>query len=403
MRYVISAIAAIALFGAPLPAAPDQQPSKWLPGVMIPSPPLPPSSNALDDFHKAYTLEMEKSVIDKPGAKLTLQQKKRILEDNQETIDSIHIGLSHEYMPPANRSFATRNTHSVEERSLGNLLKLAADTRREEGDWSGSARSALDDIHFGLKIENQADGMGYLSGLICEIYGREALWSAIDHLPGPEAHAAGAELSAWTSKRPTYTDLLQNEKWAHQASFIEMFEKAKPADMAVIQKDLGIKDPHDLLDLYTAKIDAWIASSRQPFATRAVPDTTDKLSTMIIPDHRRGLFRYDDCRAQDGLLITTLALHAYYAEHKSYPDTLNALVPKYLNAVPADPFSKGETLRYKPTGSAYRLYSIGPDGIDDGGTAIHNPTFKPDTPEGQRAIVSPALNSKGDIVAGVNL
>ena len=49
------------------------------------------------------------------------------------------------------------------------------------------------------------------------------------------------------------------------------------------------------------------------------------------------------------------------------PDALEALVPKFLTAVPLDPMGH-QTLRYrKRSDSAFVLYSVGIDGKDDGG------------------------------------
>jgi hypothetical protein len=68
------------------------------------------------------------------------------------------------------------------------------------------------------------------------------------------------------------------------------------------------------------------------------------------------------------LALTRLAfaLAEYRAGHGSYPAKLADLVPKYVAAVPRDIFSGGE-LRYKPRGDGYLLYSVGPNGKDDGG------------------------------------
>jgi hypothetical protein len=60
------------------------------------------------------------------------------------------------------------------------------------------------------------------------------------------------------------------------------------------------------------------------------------------------------------------ALAAYRADHGSYPADLAALVPKYLPAIPEDLFSGGP-LRYKGQRAGYVLYSVGPNGKDDGG------------------------------------
>ena len=69
------------------------------------------------------------------------------------------------------------------------------------------------------------------------------------------------------------------------------------------------------------------------------------------------------------LLSTTLALRAYRLDHPDapVPTTLDALVPTYLEAVPFDPFSKGPMM-FKAQGDAVQIYSVGPNGRDDGGT-----------------------------------
>jgi hypothetical protein len=63
------------------------------------------------------------------------------------------------------------------------------------------------------------------------------------------------------------------------------------------------------------------------------------------------------------------ALAAYQAERGGYPETLDALAPAYLAAVPSDPFTN-KPLVYRPTKAGYLLYSVGPDLSDDGGKAM---------------------------------
>jgi hypothetical protein len=48
------------------------------------------------------------------------------------------------------------------------------------------------------------------------------------------------------------------------------------------------------------------------------------------------------------------------------PDTLQDLVPKYISAVPQDPFS-GREMLYKYDQDGYVIYSIGDNLKDDGG------------------------------------
>jgi len=59
------------------------------------------------------------------------------------------------------------------------------------------------------------------------------------------------------------------------------------------------------------------------------------------------------------------ALSLYRAEHGTYPETLDALVPNFLDSIPVDFWE--EPLRYAREGVGYHLYSIGENGVDDDG------------------------------------
>ncbi|MGQ9520638.1 MAG: hypothetical protein ACUVTP_11225 [Candidatus Fervidibacter sp.] len=71
--------------------------------------------------------------------------------------------------------------------------------------------------------------------------------------------------------------------------------------------------------------------------------------------------------ASQRLAIVACALRLYKQEHGRCPETLQALVPKYLPTVPVDPFD-GKVLRYQRIGKGFKVWSIGEDLEDDGGT-----------------------------------
>ena len=70
--------------------------------------------------------------------------------------------------------------------------------------------------------------------------------------------------------------------------------------------------------------------------------------------------------AQLRLLVAEIALRQYILANGSPPESLAALVPKYLSAVPVDPYND-EPLVYRRTAERYLLYSVGFNRIDDGG------------------------------------
>lgn len=70
------------------------------------------------------------------------------------------------------------------------------------------------------------------------------------------------------------------------------------------------------------------------------------------------------------------ALERYRLEHHTLPSNLAALTPQLLPTIPNDLFD-GQPLRYKPSADgSYILYSIGWNGVDDGGVAGVRPGAK---------------------------
>jgi hypothetical protein len=61
-----------------------------------------------------------------------------------------------------------------------------------------------------------------------------------------------------------------------------------------------------------------------------------------------------------------LAAERYRQTHKHWPDSLDKLCPRFLSAIPIDPFD-GAPLRYRRVEDGAVIYSVGNDGIDDSG------------------------------------
>jgi len=78
--------------------------------------------------------------------------------------------------------------------------------------------------------------------------------------------------------------------------------------------------------------------------------------------HDREMHRQTAAR----LLVLELGIHAYRLEKGGLPESINQLIPQYLPKVPLDPY-ESKPLKYLKSGTAYRLYSVGPDRHDDGG------------------------------------
>lgn len=71
---------------------------------------------------------------------------------------------------------------------------------------------------------------------------------------------------------------------------------------------------------------------------------------------------------------TALALERFRRDNGHWPATLNDLVPRYLAAVPLDPFN-GQLLRYRMLPDGVVIYAVGSNQTDDNGRSGHDVTF----------------------------
>lgn len=157
------------------------------------------------------------------------------------------------------------------------------------------------------------------------------------------------------------------------------------------------------LRMYRRFMDTEVSRAKQPYpiAQKAgdpkVPD--DMICEILCSVYSTVLFKDTVDLANDRLLSTALALRAYSLDHGgAYPATLGDLTPHYLRHVAIDPLGNGVSpLIYRRTQKTYLLYSIGPDGKDDGGRPfVHRLSDGTTT---QRWCMP---DDTGDIVAGIN-
>lgn len=113
---------------------------------------------------------------------------------------------------------------------------------------------------------------------------------------------------------------------------------------------------------------AQAAQPAAPLPVAGVQRLTRMLSALLLPSLERALELHYRVLGERRATVTALALRLYELEHGARPEALAALVPEYLPALPADPFSAGGApLGYLPHADEPLLYSVGKNGLDDGG------------------------------------
>jgi hypothetical protein len=81
--------------------------------------------------------------------------------------------------------------------------------------------------------------------------------------------------------------------------------------------------------------------------------------------------------------IVAIVAKRYASMHRSWPSSLDDLVPAFLPAVPRDPFD-GAQLRFRVLDDGIIIYCLGPDNVDDGGKIDWQKPGRPGTDLGLR-------------------
>jgi len=127
-------------------------------------------------------------------------------------------------------------------------------------------------------------------------------------------------------------------------------------DQELRNMTLELRDPEKLAVSFVAAV-----------ARRDLGRLMGKLLTvMLVPAFEAAFESENRAHTREALGQLGFALAAYHADHGTYPDGLNALAPKYLSKVPNDLYTE-QPLHYRRQGAGFLLYSVGANGVDDGG------------------------------------
>jgi len=273
------------------------------------------------------------------------------------------------------------------ERSLADLLKIAALAAHAAGR-DGEALEHIDDMlrlegaalkrtmtvahRVALNIDRAA------SGTICEIApdlhvgnaGVDSLVvSDLIHRLEDERALQDGRVLCWRSERISMLD-------AYISASDGTFGAAKRSWQEYLLKPAFLDDARLML-IHLRGIEQASSSPDWPLAERRMPTALPKaidahphlyvLSSITLPSLEYTMLQDYRALADRHLSVAALAVRLYAIDHDGrLPAKLDDLVPAYLPAVPVDPFS-GRPILYKSDSVRPRIYSIGEDGVDDGG------------------------------------
>ncbi|MEO6908005.1 MAG: type II secretion system protein GspG, partial [Abditibacteriaceae bacterium] len=347
---------------------------------------IAPSSNAYDYYAKAAAAlpknppkstfpDFDDGSPDKIAPyHSALERNEAVLKANAQTLKLLREGFAFEYRRSAKLGSDEESFSLAIQRQIARVLMLASKVMADQGDWAGAANSAVDGIRFGQDVShgliiNMLNGSGVQSVV------RKSLYETLSHVNAATANSIAKRLEKILSQKILYANLLNAEKNYSLPVFDEIVKDPNWQHYYSTQEDID-----KLKRTYAKAMDGLIANAQLPYPERKgfIDKPTDPLNmqlldlytnTQIKSGITQGLSHATQ-RTQNLFVMVEFALRAYFLEHGKYPETLTALTPDYLQNLPDDPFAANQPLRYKTNNKAYTLYSIGPDGKDDGGKPI---------------------------------
>ena len=418
----------------------------WVRGIApahfnVPTPKPPPGPNAFNDFARAEQLVRDEEIIDpvpslsslmaprKPAAFSPLSlpsgdtemQVRKAVADNSPAIGALRAGFSHPYFAPPLQmdQIISAWPDLAQDRSLARLCAFESRAAAQCGDWAGAEQYSLDCIELGTDVTEHGALLHKLVGIACNAIGRRAGFAEVEHLSAPAAAQDAKRLEQLHARFETPVQVFTEERWSQEADLNTLLgsdasaarkyglsgESGMDAAVAGAKLDLmWMRHPkQEIARNYIRFTDTVMRKIELPYPVAIhTPDPSppnDPITGMTYLPLNQMLFKEAEDDTFNTLLMTMLALRAYKLDHSgTYPQTLGDLAPRYLSAVPLDPFATSAPLQYRAiSGSkAYLLYSVGPDGIDNGGTPMVYKTY-PSAASGRRVLGD---GDTGDIIAG---
>ncbi len=255
-------------------------------------------------------------------------------------------------------------------RELARSQSIRVHNWEARGQWGAAMDGGLDTLQMGRDIEHGAPLIGSLVGMAIEHIADRCVEDVPAHLSALEARAATRRLETIIATGEPFSGVLTEEKW----SFLTLALSSMGGTSARGAFASLVTTPGRTG--YIRTMDAFIAGANAPaLAQKPVPLPAAApgflgIYNLMYPSVEEALFSEHRRRAVENLLLLRLALRAYRVQNGAYPAQLSALAPGILKQLPVDPFGAGEPLRYRVAGDSYLAWSIGPDGIDNGGALI---------------------------------
>ncbi|HEY3282143.1 MAG TPA: hypothetical protein VGN26_07705 [Armatimonadota bacterium] len=351
-----------------------------------------------------------------------LARDRRQVEASSKILAGIRRALPMGYQEPL--TWVPGGSPHYQYRQMACLLSAEGRLKEQDGDLAGALASYLDVIEMGVQIGRNAVYAGLLVGLAVEAIGLRRALMVAERLCAEDARVGARRLEQIAARRSGFVDPVMAECRLGLVCLLDQLQQLtssgghrpswRPSRGPLsgdgptpeLGRDVRRHGKEGVVRGFVSMMDRHVSEAAGPYvlATWDVRARGRAGRRQQVPEWvalwsstgRSVWTQYLKSRTGMAVLLVRLALQAYHLEHGRHAECLGDLVPEYLSEAPDDPFAASGPLICRREGEGFTLYSVGPDGVDDGGRPIEDPKG-----EGRlRHAVFPG--SRGDIVSGVN-
>ncbi|MFP4029569.1 MAG: HEAT repeat domain-containing protein [Candidatus Brocadiia bacterium] len=378
-------------------------------------PEVAPDENAFTVFGKAISARYwpaehdEECVTDylKDDCAFGKDFVRRTLERNAETFEHLREGVRREVcLAPLETEPIPHYSYLGQWRDMARLLAVKARFSRNEGEYEEATEACVTLLRFGDMIKNHPNTLiHYLVGIAVQAIGLDETRKLVD-----DAELNDKQLDklfkTLADLSPAESGFVHAMKGEYRFTAIQLDSAAEdPANIIEMAGGQSLPRPVELA-LQNRWISSYvlhrnrtkaalagvfrelIANSERCYAELTLkdaekPDTQGIVNLIKLPLRPNPLGRMcvpllasafdrtlqEKLKLESELKATRLivALHAYHRSEKHLPENLDALVPRYLDKIPTDPYD-GELFRYDR--SLDVVYSVGENLEDNGGKDV---------------------------------
>jgi hypothetical protein len=348
-------------------------------------PPLPQPNG----YERAVRAIIELSPVNRPPVSVrwpngTPEELRAQLRALRPQLDAVRASFALEWRTNPPLSFSTPSYEFSSFREFARGFAAESILARRQGDYGTAMQRSLDAVELGVRMPKGGGVLPRLVAAAIFAIGLSLTERVAPDVPANRIPDALARVRRLRKAWPPMSETLESDRISSIAGWTESFQNTSHQpfwDQIRALDPLDMKpSPWELIRLactprriVVANIDDYyrrrIAESKKPIRQRVpVPVPADPWSQVTLFGDGATTWTYEGEPTELALLEVALAVRHYRLQHGRYPVSLHEIGREWLPVVPVDLW--GQSIAYRLKAGQPLIYSLGPDGRDDGGRAM---------------------------------